>query len=100
MCPESLKFVSVAQWVRAFPQDQTAFTSDSTGLYKTTNGGETWFLLEEFVSLLFIVFSSDYIHDQILLTVGLFGDVGNGIVPQRDIPWLHRCVEIPLSSAS
>jgi uncharacterized repeat protein (TIGR01451 family) len=57
-------------WVVASPQfsqDQTAFTSDWTGLYKTTNGGESWFCLEEWMSPRSIVFSPDYIHDQTLL---------------------------------
>jgi photosystem II stability/assembly factor-like uncharacterized protein len=52
-----------------FPQDQTAFTSDWTGLYKTTNGGESWFVLEEWASPSLMVFSPDYIHDQILLRI-------------------------------
>lgn len=52
-----------------FPQDQTVFTSDSTGLYKTTNGGTSWFKIADFEVYLF-VFSPDYDRDRTVVMRG------------------------------
>lgn len=71
------------QWVTVspqFPQDQTAFTADETGLYKTTNGGESWFKIGSSTPPTSVVFSPNYIHDQILLA----GHISLGLYLSHD----------------
>lgn len=61
------------QWVAVspqYPQDQTAFTADYTGIYKTTNGGLEWFRVAPFYVHEF-AFSPNYINDQIILATDL-----------------------------
>ncbi len=63
-----------------FPQDQTVFTSDWTGLYETTNGGESWLRVND-IKIFDLVFSPDYIHDQTLQGGGYPPDYSdNGVL--------------------
>jgi hypothetical protein len=50
-----------------FPQDQTAFTSDDTGFYKTIDGGQTWFKIANLVLSDPVALSPNYSRDQTLL---------------------------------
>lgn len=61
------------QWVAVspqYPQDQTAFTADFTGIYKTTDGGQEWFRVASSYVHEF-AFSPNYINDQTILATDL-----------------------------
>jgi photosystem II stability/assembly factor-like uncharacterized protein len=56
------------KWVMVspqYPQDQTAFTTDATGFYKTIDGGESWFRLPDRAGD--ITLSPNYAVDQTIL---------------------------------
>jgi hypothetical protein len=50
-----------------FPQDQTAFTSDCTGFYRTINGGQVWSKIAGAVINEAVALSPNYNNDQTLL---------------------------------
>ncbi len=77
-------------WVAVSPQfdqDQTVFTSDCTGAYKSTNGGQSWTMVQTIQLHQPIVFSPNYLYDQTLLIgdyfLGLFVSHDGGLTMQK-----------------
>lgn len=61
-------------WVAVSPQysqDQTVFTADASGIYKTTNGGESWFRVADFY-MHRVALSPRYIEDQTILATDTY----------------------------
>lgn len=63
-----------------FPQDQTAFTSDCMGFYKTVNGGQIWSKIADITLYEAVAFSPNYSRDQTLL----IGDHDSGLFLSQD----------------
>jgi len=70
-----------------FPQDHTAFAGGGVlGLYKTTDGGDSWFKLAEYPKPTYgaLVFSPRYLYDHTLLLAQGNGEQGDGIYLSHD----------------
>jgi len=75
-------------WVAVSPefsQDQTVFTSDGSGFYRTINGGTTWDKLSDIPSSYPLVFSPYYGKDHTLLRAEL--SLGLGLSQDAGLTW-------------
>lgn len=80
-----------------YANDQTVFTTSQAGLFKSTNGGELWSLVESVPytgenNILALALSPDYAHDQTLFITlegrGLYKSQDGGQSFVEMAPWL------------